>query len=121
MISRNSNVGSTYVNSIGISSVFHIGDSVQITPSVKALAVQREEERFFGSEGDLTAYPIFEEEIPQPVFYEPVISNFFHEKPVISVQHVDVTALSSSAVFQIGSTRDIRAVSRTKHIRQLKD
>lgn len=81
MISRISKVGSTYVNSIGISSVFHIGDSVQITPSVKALAVQREEERFFGSEGDLTAYPIFEEEIPQPVFMNLLFQTFFMKSP----------------------------------------
>lgn len=121
MISRHSNVGSAYVNSIGISSVFHIGDSMQVTPKVKALAIQREEERYFGSEGNFSTYPIFKEEIPLPVFYDPIVTNFFHENPKINVHTINITAISSSAVFHIGSTKDIVAESRTKHIRQLKD
>jgi len=117
MISRFSKVNSVYVNSIGLSSVFTIGDSMNITPSVKVFSEQREEEKFFGSEGDLSKYPIFEEEIPYPVFYEQITTNFFHKKPSIQVNTVTVTALSSSAVFQIGSSKDVFCESRTLHIR----
>ncbi|MCM3651143.1 spore germination protein GerPE [Metabacillus litoralis] len=121
MISRFSHVTTAYVNSIGISSVFQIGDSMQVKPSVKVLAVQREEERYYGTEGDLSQYQIFEEEIPQPLFYEQLTTNFFHENPKINVQTINIIALSSSAVFQIGSTRDIICETRTKHIRHYKD
>ncbi|TXC89656.1 spore germination protein GerPE [Metabacillus litoralis] len=120
MISRYSQVTSAYVNTIGISSVFNIGDSQQITPTAKVLAIQREEERFLGDEGDLSEYPIFEEEIPQPQFYEEVVTNFFHENPRIRVSNVKVIAISSSSVFQIGSTKDIICETRVKNIRQLK-
>ncbi|WP_273125714.1 spore germination protein GerPE [Metabacillus sp. HB246100] len=121
MISRYSQVTSAYVNSIGISSVFHIGDSQQITPSVKVLAIQREEERYYESEGDLSKFPIFSEEIPKPIYYEELTTNFFHENPKINVSAIHVTAISSSGVFHIGSTRDIMCETRTKHFRQLKD
>jgi spore germination protein PE len=121
MISRFSNVNSAYVNSVGISSVFQIGDSRQIKPSVKVFAVQREEERYYGKEGDLSQYPIFEEEIPQPILYEQLTSTFFHENPRINVNTINILSLSSSAVFQIGSTKDIVCETRTKHIRHFKD
>lgn len=121
MISRFSNVSVAYVNTIQFSSVFTIGDSKQITPIVKVLAVQREEERYYGKEGDLSQYPIFEEEIPQPIVYEQITTNFFHENPRINVHAINILALSSSAVFQIGSTKDIICETRTKHIRHFKD
>jgi spore germination protein PE len=121
MISRYSNVTTAYVNSVGISSVFQIGDSMEITPAVNVLAVQREEERHYGTEGDLSQYSIYEEEIPQPILYEQLTTNFFHENPRIKVDIVNIIAISSSSVFQIGSTKDIACVNRTKHIRHYKD
>jgi len=121
MINRQSNVESAYVNSVGISSVVQVGDSLLIKPKVNALAVQREEERFYGFEGDLSMYQAFQEEIPSPIIYETVTTNFFHENPRINVHSVNITALSSSAVFHIGSTKDIIAEARVKHIRQLQN
>lgn len=121
MISRQSNVTSAYVSSVGLSSVFQIGDSFQIKPTTNALAVQREEERFYDFEGDLSMYHAFQQEIPKPIIYEEVTTNFFHENPRINVHFVNVTALSSSAVFHIGSTKDIIAEARVKHIRQLQN
>ena len=121
MINRQSSVESAYVNSIGLSSVFQIGDSLQITPTTNALAVQREEERFYGNEGELSMFQSFQEQIPMPIIYESVTTNFFHENPRINVRFVNVAALSSSAVFHIGSTKDIIAEARVKHIRQLKN
>jgi spore germination protein PE len=121
MISRYSKVNTAYVNSIGISSVFQIGDSMEIAPEVNVLAVQREEERHFGTEGDLSQYPIFQEEIPQPILYEQLTTNFFHENPSINVNRIDILAISSSSVVHIGSTKDITCVNRTKHIRHYKE
>ncbi|KKI93562.1 hypothetical protein WQ54_02835 [Bacillus sp. SA1-12] len=121
MISRFSSVNSAYVNTVGISSVFNIGDSMQITPSIKVLAIQREHEVYYDEEGNFSEFPIFEEEIPQPVFYEQLTTNFFHKNPKINVNSITVTSISSSAIFQIGSTKDIVCDTRTKHIRQSKD
>lgn len=121
MISRYSIVKTAYVNSVGISSVFQIGDSMEITPSIKVLAVQREEERHYGTEGDLSQYPIFEEDIPQPILYEQLTTNFFHENPRINVNTINIIAVSSSSIVQIGSTKDIVSENRTKHIRHYKD
>ncbi|MDQ0232246.1 spore germination protein GerPE [Metabacillus malikii] len=117
MISRFSKVKSVYVNSIGLSSVFSIGDSMNITPNVKVLAEQREEEKYFGNEGNLHQYPVFDEDIPYPIFYERITTSFFHENASINVNTVSVTALSSAAVFQIGSSKDIKCESRILHIR----
>ena len=121
MISRFSNVTTAYVNSMGLSSVFQIGDSMQVKPSVKVFAEQREEERYYGAEGDLSQYPTYEEEIPQPLFYEQLTTNFFHENARINVQTIKILAISSASVFHIGSTKDIVCETRTKHIRHYKD
>jgi spore germination protein PE len=120
MISRFSIVKTAYVNSIGLSSVFQIGDSMEITPSIKVLAVQREEERHYGTEGELSQYLVFEEEIPQPILYEQLTTNFFHENPKIKVDAIKIISISSSSVFQIGSTKNIVSENRTKHIRHYK-
>ncbi|WP_299091827.1 spore germination protein GerPE [uncultured Metabacillus sp.] len=121
MISRFSNVNRAYVNTVGISSVFNIGDSMQITPLIKVLAIQREQEIYYDEEGKFSQFPIFEEEIPQPVFYEQLTTNFFNKNPKINVDSISVTSISSSAILQIGSTKDIVCESRTKHIRQSKN
>ncbi len=121
MISRQSNVVSAYVNSVGISSVFQIGDSMQITPKINTLAVQREEELFYDFEGDLSMFQTFKEDIPQPIIFESVTTNFFHEIPRINVYSVNIASISSSSVFHIGSTNDIISEARVKHIRQLKN
>ncbi|MFC0275012.1 spore germination protein GerPE [Metabacillus herbersteinensis] len=119
MISRVSQVNFAYINSLGISSVFNIGDSQNIHTKAKVFAVQREAEIYYSNEGDLSQYPIFEEEIPQPLLYEPLQTAFYHEKPRIKVNAVNILGVSTASVFHIGSTRDIVCETRTKHIRQL--
>ncbi|MDF0726960.1 spore germination protein GerPE [Cytobacillus sp. S13-E01] len=119
MLKRLSVVNNLYVNSLGIGSVLQLGDSTNIRPQARALAVQREYQLFFEEEGNFYSYPIFTEPIPQPLFYEKVYMAEFNEKPIIKVNNVSVTAVSSSAVVQVGSTGDITSESRVKHIRQL--
>jgi spore germination protein PE len=120
MQNRLSIVDKAYVNSVGISSIFQIGDSVDIVPLVKVYAVQREEEIFYDNEGDLKQYSLYEEKLPKPLITENIQTAFYHENPTIRVGAVKVTSISSSAVVQFGSTNTISAEARVKHIRQLR-
>jgi spore germination protein PE len=118
MLRRLSVVNNIYVNSLGLGSVFQIGDSTNIRPLSRALAVQREYQLFYDEEGNFE-YPVFTKPIPQPLFFEKVYMAEMNEKPTIKVNNISVTAVSSSGVVQIGSTGDISSESRIKHIRQL--
>ncbi|MGD6817720.1 spore germination protein GerPE [Metabacillus sp. 84] len=119
MYNRNSIVDAAYVNTLGLSSVFQIGDSREIVPKANVFAVQREAEIFYDNEGDFSRYEIFQIPIPRPVRTETVIPSYFHEKPFIRVKFVKLLAVSTSGVFQIGSTDLIDAEARVKHTRQL--
>ncbi len=120
MLNRLSIVDKAYVDSIGISSIFQIGDSIDIVPKVKVYAVQREADVFYGNEGDLKQYSLYEELLPKPLITENIQTSFFHENPTIRVGAVKVTSISSSSVVQFGSTNTISAEARVKNIRQLR-
>lgn len=117
---RTSSVKHLSVNSIVYSAAVEIGDSSSIHSLTRALALQREGEIFFGNEHDFSAYSVFHE----PFFVEPEnISLHFEKKamnPYIKVQRLKVNALSTSAVLQIGSTKNVSLETRLKHIRHLK-
>lgn len=119
MIKRTSIVNSTRVNSVSSSSVFQIGDSVQITPMSWILAVQRQLQLFYGNEGNFAAYPIFTREHPRPVVTETVTVNRYNASSFIKVENINITAVSASSVYHIGSTSLIDAATRIKHIRQI--
>ncbi|MDQ0861303.1 spore germination protein GerPE [Bacillus sp. V2I10] len=119
MINRLSIVNKAYVNSVGFSSLFQIGDSVDIVPRVNVYAVQREAEIILGNEGDLRQYSFYSELLPKPLITEKIQTSFYHENPTIKVGAVKVISISSSAVVQFGSTNTISAETRVKHIRQL--
>ncbi|MFD1735246.1 spore germination protein GerPE [Bacillus salitolerans] len=119
MYHRTSVVNNCFVNSISFSSIFEIGDAFKIDANTKAIAVQREYPYFLDDEADFSSYPIFTEPIPTPVHDEDVRTTFIHENPVISVSSTAIIGLSSSSIFQIGSTNHIQSEARIKHIRQL--
>jgi spore germination protein PE len=119
MFRRLSVVESIYVNAVSISSVFEIGDSSHITPVMRALAVKREYPLFFSNEGNFSEYSVFTRPIPAVAIDEPLNMAVFNEKPTIKVSSIRVTGASSSSVIHIGSTNNIRAEARIKHIRQL--
>ncbi|MRX73519.1 spore germination protein GerPE [Bacillus lacus] len=120
MLKRTSVVQTAYLNSAGLSSVFQIGDALRIHNKTNVFAVQREQEIFYINEGNLQEYAIFKEEIPLPLIDENITINVYHDKPFIQVKAVKVTAISSSAVFQIGSVNEMYLESRVKHTRQLR-
>lgn len=119
MIKRTSIVNYTKVNSVGLGSVLQIGDSVQIKPLTRALAIQRQVQLFYGNEGDFEAFPIFTMEIPKFDTVENIIVKRHNPTSFIKVNQIKVTSVSSASVYHIGSSTNIDAESRIKHIRQL--
>ncbi|AGT31023.1 spore germination protein [Geobacillus genomosp. 3] len=116
---RTSIVQSLHAETLIISSVLQIGDSERISARTRALAVQRQYELFFGSEGE-RIFPVFAKPIPRWSSPPPVASRrTLHQNPVISVRSVRVLGISSSAVVHIGSTSIAETEARIKHIRQL--
>jgi len=119
LFKRMTKIQAVYVNSVGLSSVFQIGDSCSVTPKVKVLALQREADVFSSREGNLNQYPLYREEIPQPTIHEPFEGAVHNQCPTIRVKGIRVMAVSSSGVAHFGSTDQICTESRVKHIRQL--
>ncbi|QOR67494.1 spore germination protein GerPE [Cytobacillus suaedae] len=119
MLKRLSKVNSIYVNSVGLGSVVQIGDSTNLRPFSRALAVQREKQIFFGAEGRFEEYPVFTKPLRQPYFYERVNMIQNNVKPTIKVNNIKVTAISASGIVHVGSTENISSESRVKHIRQI--
>ncbi|WP_100333902.1 spore germination protein GerPE [Bacillus alkalisoli] len=116
---RVSQVEEVNVHSLSFSSHFTIGDSANINAFSKALAVKREFPRFYGREGNFLAYSLFTRPIPKPVITENVCLNVTNNNRNIHVQKVDISGISFSSVFQIGSNKTTNAEARIKHIRQL--
>ncbi|MEI4791020.1 spore germination protein GerPE [Bacillus sp. FJAT-53060] len=122
MIKRTSQVKFTKVNSIGISSIVQIGDTQELCPKVKVLAVQRTISLFYGNEGEnlnTKEFEVYYQPIPLMLPERSVRTAFYHEKPLIKVSSIHVEGVSSSSIYQIGSTHGINGVARVRHIRQL--
>jgi spore germination protein PE len=121
MLKRTSKVDLFKVNSVFTDSIVNIGDSKEILPEIKVLAVQRHTATYFGNEGSFQRrdYQTYYEPFPYLLPETSVHSAFFHEKPLIRVRSIKIQAISSASVFQIGSSSLIDAKSRTKHIRHL--
>ena len=119
MSKRISLVDNIKVTNVSLSSIFQVGDSFRLAPQVRALAVQRQEELFFSDEGNFQAYPVFTRPLPKLVSPLPVTTTRLHDSRFIKVRNINVISASSSGIVHIGSTRQIDAEARVKHIRQL--
>ncbi|ETI68674.1 spore germination protein GerPE [Neobacillus vireti] len=119
MLTRTSNVDHLEVKQVAFSSIIQLGDSSIINGFSRALAVQREAEIFFGDEGNFPSYRIFKKPLPLPPITESM-SFFRHDlNPIIKVNKLHVTAVSSSSILHVGNSRYISLEARIKHIRQL--
>lgn len=101
-----------------LSSVLQIGDSREINTRSNVLAVQRQYELFYESEGEVT-FPVFTKPIPTLDIPVSVQTYRLHESPVISVHSIYLIAASTASIVHIGSTSTIKGETRIKHIRQL--
>lgn len=118
-MNRTSKVDHIHVNSVGISSVFQIGDSNVIHSVSHAIAVQREKELFFGNENPFQSYDVFNRAFPFVPMDEFITVRSSSMDPMIKVGTIDILATSSAAVIHIGNSEHIQAEARTKHIRQM--
>lgn len=116
---RTSVVNRVMIYNIGYASALNVGDLGDFSPVTLALAVQREIPVYYGEEGNLGAYPIFSTPIPVPKQAREDRMTTHHASPVIRVNDVEVLAVSTASLVQIGSIALTRAESRIKHIRQL--
>ncbi|MGO4886740.1 spore germination protein GerPE [Anaerobacillus sp. MEB173] len=121
MTKRISNVKNIKIIDLSFSSIFQVGDSVQLTPHSNALAVQRTISEFYGNEGNLQHFPLFTRNIPIPIIDERLSIQRRNECSFINVNNVKIITTSGSSVVHIGSTKKIDAEARVKHIRQLVD
>lgn len=121
MDKRTSRVAAVKLNSLVDGSIFEIGDGEEFTPYGRALAVQKEGGGFSTSDFPFSDFPIFYEDLPY--FDKQIVIDQDHIacSPYIDVQSVDIQAISSASLFQIGNLDYIHAESRIKHIRILLD
>ncbi|WP_043933112.1 spore germination protein GerPE [Bacillus sp. EB01] len=121
MLQRSSSVNSIIVESVQYSSTVQLGDTSMIDGISRALAVHREQEIFFSSEGEFTKFPVFYKEIPLPLIDEPIQLLSFNENPIIKVGSIKINGISSSSFLHVGNVNHISLEGRVKHIRQLEE
>lgn len=121
MLQRTSVVDLINVNTVSFSSIVEIGDATYHQAVSRALAVQRQRELFYGSEGAYEDYDVFREPIPLIPIIENVACHFENIKPIIKVHHINITGISSSSLLQIGNCRHIYTEARIKHVRQIEE
>lgn len=121
MLKRISRIRLIKFNSLGISSVFQVGDTNEIDMKIKVFAVQRSLSTFYSDEGTFNRkeYQIFQQQAVTPIPETGVQSAFCHEVPVIYVRNIKIQGVSSSSVFHAGSASLVRGDARIKHIRQI--
>ncbi len=116
---------SSYVDSLKIitalfSSVIQLGDSCYIQGFTRAMAIQRQEELFYGNEGNFAAFPMFSDPIFIPLITENLtIQTSNPPVSIIKVNNIHVTGVSASSFVHIGNSKMIQLEARVKHIRQL--
>lgn len=120
MFKRSSFVDSLKVDSLQFSSIIQLGDSHYIRGTNLALAEQREEEIFFGQEGDFSRYRVFSEPLPLPLLTEHLrIERNNHGACGIKVGTIKINGVSSSSLVHIGNSKIVQMEARIKHIRHL--
>ncbi|MEB3100882.1 spore germination protein GerPE [Ferviditalea candida] len=117
---RLSAVENIKINVVLFASTAFIGDNLVIRPRTRAVAVHQR-------------YPVYLMDVPEfratvfrrpklkPVVREEVDMEIVNRVPVIKVDNVNIRSVSTSAVFQVGSTGIIDAEARVKHARRILD
>lgn len=117
---RTSFVDSLKVDSLQYSSIIQLGDSSYVQAGNIALAVQREEEIFWGQEGDIRSYRIFSEPTPLVKINEQLSIETHNQSSCgIKVHNIDIIGVSASSIVHIGNSKHVQTEARIKHIRHL--
>ncbi|MFD3447298.1 spore germination protein GerPE [Microbacteriaceae bacterium 4G12] len=119
MFRRFSVVNEASVLSLGLSSIFQIGDTNTLIIKNRSLTAQRETTDFLGGETPLESYPIFfDTEITIPTRRTNVRMHTINENPFIYVNHVVINTMLNAGVLHIGSVDDVFANSRLHQVRE---
>lgn len=121
MLKRTSIVNDIDTTAMTISSIAEIGDSAYIHAFSRAFALQREEQLFLGDEAQLAHYDIFSRPFPDEPLTEQIHFESIAVNPFIKVGSINITAISSSSILHVGSSRNICLESRIKHVRHLRE
>jgi spore germination protein PE len=114
---RVSVVRSIHITATELSSIVQIGDSRFVRPRSQVFALQRQVPVFWENEGDFARLDAFSKPIPRMDAEPENALTVEHRNPVIRVDHVEITGLSVSAVFQVGANERIDAEARVMHVR----
>ncbi|MGM9932409.1 MULTISPECIES: spore germination protein GerPE [Bacillaceae] len=119
MWERTSIVNNIHVSILSRGAIFEVGEIQYFRTSDNVLAYQREQELFFGQEGNFGDYKVFYAEPDFEPVYEPIQMSFLNPNPYIYVGGIQSQAVSSSSILQIGNGRYMRHETRVMNIRQL--
>ncbi len=117
---RTTKVKQIKVDSVAYSSLIQIGDATSIEPKADAIAVQKEGGTSSDKGFEFEKYPIFDTTIQHFPDPEIIAGGHYHHDKQITAPTINVKAISSSAIVQLGSTDKINSLSRLKHIRMLR-
>jgi spore germination protein PE len=119
MLSRSSSVDCLNIKTVSFSSIIQLGDSTHINSLSRVLAIQKETDTFYGSEGSFQEYRIFTEPIPISPLNENIVIQTRNMNPIIKVGRIDIIGVSAASTIQIGNNKTVYQESRVKHIRHL--
>jgi spore germination protein PE len=118
MLSRTSKVENLIVKLVSFSSTLQLGDVSFIDGNSTALAIQRETELFYGTEGEEATFTI-----PPPVLpiTETLTLTKTNKIPLIKVGDINVLGVSSSSILGVGNVGHVRMQAKVRHIRHLEE
>lgn len=116
---RKTSVGTLSVVSMDDTSVVEIGDSEQLLPLSRALAVQRERAIYHLDEFRISDYHLFRRPVEHPSATERIRIRRNRHAPDLQVGRIRIIAMSGSCIVQLGSGCRLHAEARVKHIRHL--
>ena len=117
MLSRTSHVNKLLVKNVVFSSILQIGDSTYVDSTSHALAVLQEDSDFSAEdEDDFSLHPIFNYRSPIPVISEKFTMITTHLSPKICVNNIEILAVSTSSLVQIGNAQHVRKSNRLNNM-----
>lgn len=104
--------------SISDSSIYTIGDTHEVLPRNRVIAVQKEGPPL-QEDINFEDFPLFQRRANFPSFRPNVRKKTVHHDPNIYVQQSAIIAVNTSSILHIGNLNHLSAESRIKHFRLL--
>lgn len=121
MWDRTAVVDNIHISFLSRGATFEIGELQYFYAVDNVLAYQREQELFYGQEGNFGDYKVFYTEPDFDAIDEFVHIKYEHQNPYLFVDCIRSQAISASSLLQIGNGRFIHSETRVMNIRQLLD